>query len=165
MEAKKNVKAMEKPKRRPPTNILTDDELKFFYEKILLFCESDGHGYGTFSKFSKSFLKPFELCSENYEAKLKEFQKNGQEPPCDTFYFSAIPENGTKAIEGQLWFRHLRNAFAHNYITKEEGCMVLQDYYKEGKSTKCTLYVKISSFDEFKALINRIQEKINNPKK
>ena len=158
---------MGKKIQRLPNNILTDGELKFFYERILPFCESDRTSYGKFSKFSNKFLEPFKLESENYEKKLDEYQKKGQEPPHNTFFFSAETEEGNKLPEGQMWFKHLRNAFAHNYITKEGGRLVLRDYHKDKNSTKSklTLYAKLSSFNEFEILVNRIQEKIENNQK
>ena len=147
--------------QRSPTNVLSDDELKFFYEKILLFYETDNRTYGEFNNLPKKVLGTFEMEYEDYEQKLNELK----EPSSDVFFFSAKTPKGKTTEIGKMWFGHLRNAFAHNYITKDkDGCFVLQDYSPEHKSGKRTLYVKLSSFDDFKSLVDRIQTRIEEKK-
>lgn len=59
------------------------------------------------------------------------------------------------------WFKHLRNAFAHNYIILEDGIYHFYDFYdEEGNHTQQTFYARITSLDDFKKLILEVKSKI-----
>ena len=131
--------------RRSSISILTDEELKFFYEEILLFCESDRRSYGSFSTVrsrirQKPNLSNVDFINEDYQSAMNS-------PIGDVFYFSSESQaNGSSrnSIILKKWFAHIRNAFAHNYITKEGESIVLRDF--EPDTYRPTLYVKTSSF-------------------
>lgn len=131
--------------RRSSSSILTDEELKFFYEEILLFCESDRMSYGSFSRVISQIrhvptLSNVYFINEGYLSAMAS-------PISDVFYFSAESQaNGGSRNSNILkkWFAHIRNAFAHNFITKEGESIVLRDF--EPGTYRPTLYVKTSSF-------------------
>ena len=140
--------------KRNPTNVFDKDEdLKFFYEEILLFVESDRTSYGD-ATILKNASKTagtsvaIDFIYDNYE-------KEVQTPAENIVYFSAAAEKQTSKRKNtaivKKMFKHLRNAFAHNLITKENGLYVLRDYYyqESKKSYKLVLYAKLSSLDDF----------------
>lgn len=153
---------------RATNSVLSDAELKFFYEKILLFYENDSRtNYGDFESIKRELkktegLQGIDFIYENYQEKMNEPQDN-------VFYFSAESETGAgkkKNSEiGKKLFGHLRNAFAHNYITKENEYVILQDYQNTDLSARQTLYAKLSSFNKFETLVNKIQEIIREKSK
>lgn len=146
--------------KRSSTCIFNDDkDLRFFYEKVLLITESDRSSFGKkdiLDNAAKSVVisNPFNFEYEDYENKMLTPKEN-------VFYFSAESQKQNSKREYtnvvKNWFKHIRNAFAHNYIYLENSSFVLRDYYKErGKPLKQTLYVKLSSLNDFKKLVEAI---------
>ncbi len=138
----------------------------FFYKEIVLFCEFVRKSYGQFNKVIKAVkenpaLKEYDFIYKNYKKEMKN-------PEVKKFYFDAESHNRSSKTKSSAyilkkWFGHLRNSFAHNYITKENGLLILRDYDYEDKS-KCTLLAKISSFDSFKELVSYVKQLITERK-
>lgn len=129
--------------QRSSVSIFTEKDINFFYENILLVCESDRKSFGE-EKILKNAAKnvvvsvPFDFVHNNYEKEM-------QNPTDNVFYFSADTQKPNSKRKNssvvKQWFKHLRNAFAHNYIRKENGVYVLEDYYQEEKKPlRQTLY-------------------------
>jgi len=141
-------------------NILSDEQLKFLYEEILLYCESDRKAFGTAEILNRKVkkqegLQKFRFVYKNYASRMKT-------PEIDTFYFHAETSKKKKKEYMDVvrnWFFHIRNAFAHNYITIDNGLFVMKDFQKD--SFKQTFYVKLSSFELFIQLVHTVKELIN----
>lgn len=73
--------------------------------------------------------------------------KEGQ---LDTFYYTC---NSGKVIS---WFKHLRNAFAHNRIFKssDNDVIIIEDKYND----KLSMYAEITSFEKLKRIIKEIKK-------
>ena len=155
------TKKKKKRETRITNSVLNDDELKFFYEKILLFYENDNKKkYGDFDKIKKKVKKTQGL--ETYDFIYDDYKKEMKYPQDNIFYFSAA-EKGKKCSKiCKKLFGHIRNAFAHNYITKEGEYIILRDYENPNLSSAQTLYAKLYSFESFKTLIEKIQEDMSN---
>ena len=141
--------------KRSDISVFNEKDTYFIYENILLVCESDKKSYGEEKFLHDAALKvnssyPFDFVYMDYEVEM-------QTPKDNVFYFSA--EASSKNSSRQYtkivkkWYKHIRNAFAHNYIRIENGAYVFEDYY-EGKKV---LYAKILSLEEFKSLINEVK--------
>ena len=142
---------------RNPKNILSDDDLKFFYEEVLLFVESDNKGYGKFNVLKKEINKNERLNMFQFED-----YKKSKNPEYNIFYFGARTKKSKKKSPIiNNWFKHLRNAFAHNYITidEESGCYTLKDFNKENK--KQTLLAIIDNIEDFKCLVRTAKSLAN----
>ena len=108
---------------------------------------------------------PFDFVHNDYEKEMKT-------PKDNVFYFSAATKmQNPKRKHSQIvrqWYKHLRNAFAHNYIRQENGAYIFEDYYQEEKevnnqkvkTTEKVLYARILSLDEFKNLITEVKSKL-----
>ena len=80
----------------------------------------------------------------------------------DVFYFSAESQaNGSSRNSNILkkWFAHIRNVFAHNYITKEGESIILRDF--EPITYRPTLYVRLSSFERIKEIVILVKQIIH----
>lgn len=158
-----------KPKRSD-VSIFNEKDAFFFYENILLVCESDKKSYGEekilYDAATRVNAKtPFDFVYKDYEIEM-------QTPKDNVFYFSANASKQGSTRNSQIvkkWYKHVRNAFAHNYIRLENGAYVFEDYYDEEvlinnnrkkRTTRKVLYARILSLDEFKSLINEIKPKI-----
>lgn len=141
--------------KRSDISVFNEKDTYFIYENILLVCESDKKSYGEEKFLHDAALKvnssyPFDFVYMDYEVEMLT-------PKDNVFYFSA--EASSKNSSRQYtkivkkWYKHIRNAFAHNYISIENGAYVFEDYY-EGKKV---LYAKILSLEEFKSLINEVK--------
>lgn len=100
-----------------------------------------------------------------YDFRYKDYQKYLRNPIDNVFYFSAETSNSSSNRKHSCivrkWFKHLRNAFAHNYIILDNGIYHFYDFYEEkGKKPKQTLYARITSLDDFKKLILEVKSKI-----
>lgn len=133
------------------------EDLLFFYEEILLFYESERKSYGDKSilkKASEKVSNKFGFVYENYEE-----QKDN--PKDNTFYFDASPKSKKSKKRTvnvvEKWFHHLRNAFAHNYITMEDNNYILCNYIEKGRNYKLVMYALITNFADFKNLIKEIK--------
>lgn len=154
---------MAKVSKRSEISIFNEKDVFFFYEKILLVCESNRKGYGKADILKASANEissspEFDFEYENYESKM-------QNPLDNVFYFSAGTTNHSSRRNYsnvvRQWYKHIRNSFAHNYIRIENGKYVFEDYYQDDKKQiKKTLYAQITSLDEFKQLINTIGSKL-----
>lgn len=151
---------------RSSVNIFTDDaDLKFFYENFLLYCESDRKYYGNFEclkSAAKAIEGSFDFVYKDYETKM-------ETPVENVFYFSAETEKQDSKRQNSAvakkWFKHIRNSFAHNYITIEDGQYVLQDFFQEEKQPlRQVLYAKLTSLEEFKGLVAEIMHNIEECK-
>lgn len=148
---------------RNAENILSDNQLKFFYEQILLFVESERKSYGDSEILTKKVKKISGL--ENFDFNFEDYKRGMLHPVEDTFYFKAetcpgsIKRKHDKIVYN--WFKHLRNAFAHNYIRIENGCMIMIDVY-EGEQT---LYAKIQSYEMLEKLVKKVKELIKKTTK
>ena len=146
---------------RVPNSVLSDKQLQFLYKEVLLYSESDSSSYGSAEKIiakvkKESSLQHFDFVYDHYESAMKT-------PVDDTFYFSASSKKKVKRSNSLIlkkWFAHLRNAFAHNYITIENGKMLMQDFQNESPHSQ-TLYVQLSSFELFEKLVFYIKQLIN----
>ena len=138
---------------RNPKNILSDENLKFFYEEILLFVESDIKGYGSFNDLKKLINGNEQI--KKFQFQYKYYKKYLDKPVINVFYFDACGKKEKSKNNSIInnWFKHLRNAFAHNYITidEESGCYTLKDFNNENK--KQTLLAIIDNIDDFKCLV------------
>ena len=156
-----------KKPHRNAENILSDEEIKFFYTEILLYSECDRTYWGAFEKVKKQIkatdsLKNFDFVYINYEEKMKN-------PKPNVFYFNPEKEleeekrtRRSKILE--RLFAHIRNAFAHNYIRNEEnGVFVLEDFYSD--YSKQTLYVRITSMESFMEIMRKIKDIIAEQEK
>lgn len=149
---------------RSPVNIFIAKDVLFFYEKILLTCESDRKSYGD-EKILKESAQIINA-STPFDFVYKDFEKEMQNPKDNVFYFSAYvkKQNKNKKYSNVVrqWYKHIRNAFAHNYIRKDNGAYVLEDYFQEqkGKPLKKVMYCRILSLDEFKDLIIIVNSKL-----
>lgn len=158
-----------KPKRSE-ISIFGEKDAYFIYENILLVCESDRKAYGDEIILYDASTKvnasvPFCFEYKDYDVKM-------QNPQDNVFYFSADTiKQGTKRKHSKIvmkWYKHLRNAFAHNYIRKENGVYVFEDYYDEEispnnqtkKKTRRVLYARILSLDDFKNLIKEVKSNL-----
>ncbi len=142
-----------KPKRSS-VSIFNEKNAFFFYENILLIFESDKTSYGDEKSLREAAARvnanvPFDFVYQNYEVEM-------QTPKDNVFYFSADAHKKGPARKYtnivNKWYKHLRNAFAHNYIRIENGVYMLEDY-NEGKQV---LFARVLSLDEFKSLINEV---------
>ena len=152
--------------KRNKSSILKDEQLKFLYEEILLYYESDRRSYGSASILDKKAksdkrFKQFSFVYKDYESAMTN-------PQDDTFYFCAETkrknQNGKKEARKvtyndviRNWFGHIRNAFAHNNIVLDGDSFVLRDYQEKRQ----TLYVTLTSFNLFEKLVAFVKEKIN----
>ena len=150
------------PKRSAKCIFNNNEDIRFFYEDILLFCESDRTSFGSFNILKQAakaltMLKPFDFVYNNYEKEMRT-------PKDNVFYFSAEAEkqdSNKKSKVVKQWFKHIRNAFAHNYIILDKGIYHFYDFCGEkGKKPKQTLYARITSLDDFKKLILEVKSKI-----
>lgn len=150
---------------RSPECILTDEEIKFFYEEILLYFECDRKSFGTVESL-KQASKNIEDNSK-FKFEYKDYENMIESPVENVFYFSAESKKENAARENteivKNWFFHLRNAFAHNYIIKKDSSYILKDFQKKGQNWKQTLYVEITSFDSFKSLVNEVKRINDEP--
>ena len=144
--------------KRSDVSIFDEKDAFFFYENILLVCESDKKVYGEEIILHDAAAKvntnnPFDFVYKDYEVEM-------QTPKDNVFYFSAdaakkgLTRKYTKIVK--KWYKHLRNAYAHNYIRLDNGVYVFENYHERKK----VLYARILSLDEFKSLINEIKPKI-----
>lgn len=145
--------------------IFKEDDIKFFYKNILLVVESDGKvSYG-----KKEILKDSAKMINTgyiYDFEYENYQKKLINPVQNVFYFSAESSvNSSKRKYSDIvrrWFKHLRNAFAHNFIILDKGIYHFYDFHEgNAKSTKQTLYAQITSLDDFKKLVLEVKSKIN----
>jgi activator of 2-hydroxyglutaryl-CoA dehydratase len=163
---------MAKVKRphRSDISIFDEKDAYFFYENILLVCESDKKSYGDEKILTDAAKKvnasiPFDFVCKNYEVEM-------QTPKDNVFYFSAEAMKQGSSRNSHIvkkWYKHLRNAFAHNYIRLENGAYVMEDYYDEETQTNSNhkkiktqkvLYARILSLEDFKSLINEVKPNI-----
>ena len=150
---------------RNENSILENHQLKFFYEKILLYYESDRSSYGSADILDRKVKKDERF--KQFSFVYKDYLNAMANPQDDTFYFCADIKEG---IQGKLkkkrkvtynqivkkWFSHIRNAFAHNYIEIDGGALIMRDYLEN----KQTLYVRLTYFELFEELVAFVKEKI-----
>jgi hypothetical protein len=146
--------------KRSAISILDEKSVYFFYENILLVCESGRSSYGDEKILTDAATKvnastPFGFVYKNYEVKM-------QNPQDNVFYFSAnaIKQTSTRQYTQivKKWYKHMRNAFAHNYIRLDNGAYVFEDYYEDkGSLRKRVLYARIVNLDDFKRLIAEVK--------
>lgn len=150
--------------RRSPVSIFTPTDVFFFYENILLICESERKAYGDVKILKEAAHNvnasaPFDFVYIDYEKEM-------QNPRDNVFYFSADvkKQNKNKKYSNVVkqWYKHIRNAFAHNYIREDNGAYVLEDYFQEQKSKplKKVMYCRILSLDDLKNLIIKVKAKL-----
>ena len=149
--------------------MLSDEELKFFYKEVLLYYENDKfdkRAFGRFDDFKRKLsknerLKFFSFEFEDYLEKMKEAKM-------DTFYFHANKDDGDKDNSNikhtkilKKWFGHIRNAFVHNHIFREDdGSLILRSF--DSKSYKPLLYVKLTSFNDFVDLFKFVKSYVES---
>ncbi len=150
--------------RRSSMSIFSAKDVFFFYENILLICESDRKAYGK-EKILKEAAHNVNA-SAPFDFVYIDYEKEMQNPGDNVFYFSADVKSQSKNKKYsnvvKQWYKHIRNAFAHNYIRKDKGAYVLEDYYQEQKSKplKKVMHCRILSLDDFKDLIININSKL-----
>ena len=122
--------------KRSSVSILSKEDVSFIYENILLVCESDRNGYG--KKEILDLAAKNVLASPSFEFVYEDYEKKMQTPTDNVFYFSAATNiQGAKRDTSNVvknWFKHIRNAFAHNYIRMDNSAYVFEDYCVENKS-------------------------------
>lgn len=145
--------------KRSATCIFDEKDVYSFYENILLVCESDRVAYGDEKILTAAAKKinastPFGFVYKNYEVKM-------QNPVDNVFYFSANAAKQSSTRHTMIvkkWYKHLRNAFAHNYIRLDNGAYVFEDFYEDtGSPLQQVLYAKIVNLDDFKRLITEVK--------
>lgn len=151
-----------KPKRSA-NSIFNKEDAYFIYENILLVCESDRKAYGDEHILFNAAKKVNSIINFNFVYKNYEIEM--QKPKDNVFYFSAdAAKQGTNRKYSNIvkkWYKHLRNAFAHNRIRINNGAFVFEDFYEEkGRALKQTLYARVTSLDEFKCLASEIKNKL-----
>lgn len=121
--------------------------LEVLYDEVLIYCENDTVDFSGYNLTKNPFLTKlqtdmnFALIANMKEAKVGQL---------DTFYFS---RSGGKI---ESWFKHLRNALAHNriFITSNDKRLILEDETKNHLS----MYAEVSSFEKLKQIITSIKK-------
>lgn len=149
--------------QRSANSIFNEQDVYFIYENILLVCESDRKAYGDeqilFDAAARiNSIINFDFVYKNYEVEM-------QNPNDNVFYFSADAikqgKNRKYTMIVKKWYKHLRNAFAHNCIRIDNGAFVFEDFLEEnGRTLKQTMYARVTSLEEFKRLVLEIKNKL-----
>lgn len=138
--------------QRSEQSVLSTEEVSFLYQEILLFVENDKKstkGFKVDSKAMKNAMKEGGFRFDYHKA-LKDVKEHNE---VNIFSFS---NNKNSTLSS--FFVHLRNSFAHNYISKDsQGKIIFRDYF--GNRLSC--YVRVESFEKFKQIINSIKKTKN----
>ena len=127
--------------------VIESECLSVLYDEVLLYCENDTTNFSGYNLKKNPFLDKLQKDMDfALVANMKE-AKNGQ---LDTFYFS---RSGGKI---ESWFKHLRNALAHNriFITSNGKGLIFEDEAKNHLS----MYAEVSSFEKLKDIITAIKK-------
>ena len=136
-----------KPRNRNVHRVIDKDCLVFLYDEVLLYCENDTVSFSGYNQNNNPFLKQLESdLGFKFNSKMSEASK-GQ---LDIFYFSCH----TGKVKS--WFKHLRNAVAHNRIFKssDNDVIIIEDKYND----KLSMYAEITSFEKLKRIIKEIKK-------
>lgn len=135
------------PRKRTEKRVVKPDWLSFLYDEVLLYCENDDTDFSGYNLNTNRFLAKLE---KELDFSLIGSTKEIEVGRKDVFYYSSS--------DGKIesWFKHLRNAIAHNRIFKlsDNDELILEDVF----SNKITMYAEISSFDKLKQIISKIKE-------
>ena len=138
--------------QRPEQSVLSTEEISYLYQEILLFVGNDKtltKGFKVDSNAMKTAMKECGFMFD-YHKTLKNVKEHDE---VNVFSFS---NNKNSTLSS--FFAHLRNSFAHNYISKDsQGRIIFRDYY--GNQLNC--YARVESFEKFKQIIDCIK-KIKN---
>lgn len=132
--------------RRNNNRVIENEWLYFLYDEVLLYCETETDNFEGYNLNKNPFLNKlqdeigFTLISKMNDAKVGQI---------DTFYYS----KGYGKIEG--FFRHLRNAIAHNRIFLKEDKVGL--IIEDANNNQLTMYAEVSSFNKLQDIIKGIK--------
>lgn len=133
--------------KRSAKRVIEPEWLNVLYDEVLLYCENDATDFSGYNLKKNPFLDKLQKDMDfAFVANMKE-AKDGQR---DTFYFS----RSSGKIES--WFKHLRNAIAHNRIFrfKDKEGLIIEDE----NNNQLTMYAEVSSFEKLKNIIQAIKK-------
>lgn len=135
------------PIRRNPQSVLLSSELRTLYDEVLLYYENDDTDFRCYNLNTNPFLSNLQ---EKKGFKLQSNMENVDDT-INTFYFTNSKNQKIKS-----WFFHLRNAFAHNRIFRNEGENIMK--IEDVDRGRLTMIATISSFEKLVEIITSIKQ-------